>query len=609
MFGCFPRYYLRLNLGVLRGSDIESASLRRAIVRHELAHLGNSDVDVTGLTIAAGRVFAVLVAAPLVVLGITRAPRFFGQIGWRLAIVLLLVIVVRAAVIRSREHYADIAASVSGIALNEPGFLAEAFPEPDPPTPGPGPVGRLARWLGALVRMHPSSRSRVSVVADPGVLLTVGALEALTIGLTMGLSITYLSLAAALLLGGITYSTAMASLLLSLPAIGALVAGLWRATLRALATRTALPTGTTAGVGLWAGLLLGEILMRPFGSRWPAAFLADPVLGVIDAVGLLVGCLLFTRWSVGAAAAWLPAARGQSLRPALAIGQLIGAVAFGGTLGVWLSAQAAAPGFRSLVPYVLFYALLGPYTLVPILLATAFPLVLAMTSGPASAGLGPAHAVLAAALSSFLTLFVDIVVRQGVVCGAQCGFGWEAFAQHLVLTEGFALYLALALLAVIYVVRGPLRRLFGTPRRWPAGSVVADRPARGPARPLRWSLALLVLAMSLTAGYGWTRQIFLSATTLTAPVPEVDVAQPPHPPVTAGVVCSRDASLFKNVIGLGGALTQEVEVAVDAAASESPALSAFGASRKEALRSGDPHRITARSLLAIQLYCARVTAR
>ncbi len=114
VFGCFPRYYLRLNLGVLRGADAQSVSVRRAIVSHELAHLANRDVDVTGLTIAAGRVFPVLVVLPLMALGITRNPQLLGQMGWRLAVILLLVTIVRAAVIRSREHYADVTASVSG---------------------------------------------------------------------------------------------------------------------------------------------------------------------------------------------------------------------------------------------------------------------------------------------------------------------------------------------------------------------------------------------------------------------------------------------------------------------------------------------------------------
>jgi hypothetical protein len=185
VFGCFGRYYLRLNLSMLR-PDAENAVLRRAIVRHELAHLRNRDVDVTGLTIAAGRVFTVLVALPLVVLGFTRHSPFIGQIWWRLAVVLVLVIVVRAAVIRSREHYADVTASVSGIAQGEPGFRAEAFPEPEPPAPGPGVVGQLVQWLAAWVRMHPSTHRRDSVVTDPGTLLTIGTLDAVAISLTMG---------------------------------------------------------------------------------------------------------------------------------------------------------------------------------------------------------------------------------------------------------------------------------------------------------------------------------------------------------------------------------------------------------------------------------------
>lgn len=708
VFGCFGRYYLRLNLSVLRRSDDtstedSSALLRGAIVRHELAHLRNRDVDVTGLTIAAGRVFTVLVAAPLVVLGITRHSPYFGQMWWRLAVVLLLVIVVRAAVIRSREHYADVAASGSGIAGEEPGFLA-AFPDPEPPEPRHGQVARLVRPLAALVRMHPSSQQRISVINDPGTLLTVGTLEALAIGLSMGLPISYLFLASNLLFGGNLYSAPVAAFLLSLPAIGALVAGLWRATLRALATRVALPTGTAAGVGVWAGLLLGQILTRPFGARWPLAFVTDPVFGVIDALGLLVGCLLFTRWSVGAAAAWLPAARGRSLRPALASCQLIGALAFSGAFAVWLTVPLLGPRARYDAPLALLIALAGPYALVPILLATAFPLgaalrrsalpaqralwrgtsdvaalpaprlriaavlipplaalgtavmvellvrggvlhlaqtvaathglgnldssfvvlameiaptivivplVLAMTSGPASAGLGPAHAVLAAALSSFLTVFVISEYTTGVACGAPCGGfagGWKFLVSSLASAEGATLCLALVLLAVIYLIRGSLHRLRRGPRRqWPAGQTATDQPARGPAWPLRWAFVLLILALSLTVSYEQALQNLLPAT---MQPPTIAVIVPPRPtpdPVPTAVVCSRNATLYTNITSADQVLTRQAQLAGAATAADSPALSAFGTSLTEGLRTQNQNRLATRALFAIQRYCFDIT--
>lgn len=692
VFGCFGRYYLRLNVSVLRGSDAESVSLRRALVRHELAHLRNRDVDVTGLTIAAGRVFAVLVFVPLVVLGFSRHSPYLGQMLWRLAIVLVLVIVVRAAVIRSREHYADVAASHSAIAEGEPCFLAGAFPERQLPTLGLGLIGRLVRWLAALVRMHPSGQRRSSVVTDPGLLLTLGVLDALAIGLTLGFSITYLSGTVALLLGA-TYGRPLAVFLLGTPAIGALVAGLWRATLRALATQTELPTGTVAGVGFWAGLLLGEILMRPFGAHWPALFVADPVLGVIEAVSLLVGCLIFTRWSVGAAAAWLPAARGRSLRPTLAGGQLVGALAFSGVLAVWEN-MAIGPGLRSNVLAELLLALDGPYSLVLILLATAFPLgaalwrptvpvpravwldmpdaalpaprlrvgavlipqlavlgtalvvellvhdgvaglartvaaahgwaawswvvvameiaptivivplVLALTSTPTSAGLGSAHAVLAATLSSFFTVFVVTVVGSG---GSRVG--WIVFPINLILAEGFTLCLAPVLLAVIYMIRWLLRRLRrGSRRQWPADQIATDRPPRGPAWPLRWSFVLVVLAMLFTASYGWFGATLLSATFRPPPV-----AVPAPSPATrflvpTAVVCSRDATLLNGTTWLGELLTiREAQLAVAAAASKSPALNAFGGSLAEGLRTADSG-LTSRALLATHIYCSHVTA-
>jgi hypothetical protein len=696
VFGCFPYYYLRLNLSVLRGSE----AVRRAIVHHELAHLRNGDVDITGLTIAAGRVLPIAVFAPLVLVGFSRQSPYMGQVWWRLIVVLVLVIVVRAAVIRSREHYADVAASNCENTGDESGFLAKAFPEPQPSTPQPGQVRQLVRQLATLRRMHPSLQRRSSVVADPGMLLTIGALEAVAIGFTMGLSIIYLNQLFNLSLGGNVYSAFLAAFLLCLPAIGTLMAGLWRATLRALATRVELPTATAAGVGLWAGLLLSQFLMRPFGAHWPLTFVIDPTFGVIDALGLLLGCLLFTRWSVGAAAAWLPTARGRSLRPALAAGQFIGALAFSGALAIWLTLPI--PGSRSqyAAPLALLLILAGPYTLVPILLATAFPLsaalrraglptqrplwldtqevtalpapqlriaavlippiaalgiaavvelllrgrlliladhvaaahrwgtfdssfvlpameiapaiiiiplVVALTSGPASAGLGPAHAVLAATLSSFLTVFAVAEYTTGLACGAQCGGfpgGWKLFVLNLPLVEGATLCLALLTLALIYLIRGPLRRLRSSRQQWPANEPTTDRPTRRPAWPLRWTFIPLILAMSFTVSYGWAVTNLLPASMRP---PTVAVNVPPYPtntPVpTAVVVCNRMATLHINITSPNQILTREAQLASTATASDSPALRAFGASLTQGLQNKDPDRITSRALQAIQRYC------
>ena len=132
VFGAFGRYRLRLNIGVLRGGDEGSRERRAAVVRHELAHLQNRDVDVTGIAVAAGRVLIVLVTLPLVVLAVVRNATGMVDILWRVGVLIPLVALVRAAVIRSREHYADVRASVGSI----PG--PGSAPTPSPPARDPG---------------------------------------------------------------------------------------------------------------------------------------------------------------------------------------------------------------------------------------------------------------------------------------------------------------------------------------------------------------------------------------------------------------------------------------------------------------------------------------
>jgi len=684
VFGCFGRYYLRLNVSVLRGSDAKSKLLRRAIVRHELAHLRNRDVDVTSLTITAGRVLPLAVLAPLVVLAFGRQSPYLGEIVWRAIVVLILVIIVRAALIRSREHYADVAASNPPNAGDELGFVTEAFPERQLPALGSGVIGRLMRWLAVLVQMHPSGQWRSSVVADPGLLLTLGGLDSLAIGLTMGLSLTYLFEAVGLFIGAF-YGHLLAAFLLGLAAIGALVAGLWRATLRALATQTQPPTGTVAGVGLWTGLLLGQIFTWPFGAVWPTVFMAHPMLAVIEAAGLLVSCLIFTWWSVGMATAWLPAARGRSLRPTLVIGQLVGVLAFSGALELWLTDPQIGLISHTALDQLLII-LFSWYTLVPILLAIAFPLaaalcrstipvpravwlntpnvalpaprfrmgavlipplavlgtallvellahdpvshliltvtathgwgrwgqlcmlmameiaptfvivplVLALTFAHNSTNPASAHAVPAAMLSSFFTVFVVTVVETG---GSRVGWMVD-FPVNLYFAEGLTLCLALVLVVVIYLIHWPLHRLRrGSRRQWPTGQIAADHPPRRPTWLLRWSLILLVLAMFFIASYGSFGAS--SAMGIFRPPPIAVPAPSPatHLSTPTAVVCSRDSNLIIEVPP-----THEVQLAIDATTSTSPGLNAFGVSLADGLRTADPG-ITKQALLAIEVYC------
>jgi hypothetical protein len=215
--------------------------------------------------------------------------------------------------------------------------------------------------------------------------------------------------------------------------------------------------------------------------------------------------------------------------------------------------------------------------------------------------------VLAAALSTFLTALVVAEEATGVMCGAPCGGflgGWNYLVSSLSMAEGLTLYLALVLLAVIYLIRGSLHRLRrGLRRQWPAGEIVTDRPASAPAWPLRATFVLLILVLSFTVSYGWALQNLLPAT---MQPPTIAVIVPPRPtrdPVPTAVVCSRNATLYTNITSSDQVLTRQAHLAAAATASDFPALSAFGTSLTEGLRTKNQNRLATRALFAIQRYC------
>jgi len=133
-FGRFGRYYVRLDAGliVLRGTDPDGF---RAVVRHELAHLRNRDVNQTYLTVALWRAFVLLIvallAAALLRPGLMGYPRGTGVFRvapftlsalsryWApLAALAAMVYLTRNAILRSRELYADLRAAELGAGAN-----------------------------------------------------------------------------------------------------------------------------------------------------------------------------------------------------------------------------------------------------------------------------------------------------------------------------------------------------------------------------------------------------------------------------------------------------------------------------------------------------------
>lgn len=361
-FGRYPNYYLRLNYGVILDERTSGGTgTVDSVVLHELAHLRNRDVDITNLTLASVWAFVLAVATPLLMATALVSATQTLIVGAQLSVSAVLIVVLAAAVLRSREHYADVRAALSG------GRLIAGH------SSRPGVVG----WLRRAVPMHPRAARRAKAVESPEILMSWVASEALGAGVAAGLGIPYLSILIGLWLGSVErYGELIASVVYGLLVTAVVGAGACRATLCALVKGRQPPRGVAPGVALAAGVLLGTILSPAIDESWVASMARAPLITAVLFATLVVICLLFTRWLSVAASAWLPVASGKAFRPVLLTGLVPGTLAFGLWLGVWYSSLQGALDVEELFPglYVVGASFFDGVALTGLCLAWLYPL-------------------------------------------------------------------------------------------------------------------------------------------------------------------------------------------------------------------------------------------
>jgi Zn-dependent protease with chaperone function len=362
-FGGFGRYRIKITTGLARARTPERLAVARAVIRHELAHVANRDLDLTGLSLASSWVFVGAVAVPVLAIGALRAPADVPGTTWRLAAVALAVLVIRAAILRSREHDADVRASVWAVDAGDSPFDPRVFPDRGGP-----------RWqrLGGLLDTHPRSRRRAEVVDLPSKLLRTPWAEACGAGVIVGVVQSGLGTAAIEGTGNAAVGHLLLGALLGLLVASIVGTGLWRTTLRALTDGTRLPSGVATGVALGVGLIVGDLVApQRLQARVTFAWLTAPgttVLALVLVVALMVA---WCRWTVGVAAAWLPEARHRSLRPVLRSSHVVAAAALASglvmsstALGVIVTRHPLAVVIglagTTLIPVVLLPLLLAP---------------------------------------------------------------------------------------------------------------------------------------------------------------------------------------------------------------------------------------------------------
>lgn len=360
-FGRAGRRYVVLSAGLvaLRTRDPE---VFRAVVRHELAHIRNRDIDITFVTVAVWRVFLVLGLIPigLLLLAIflldpSDPDILTERLLWTTLLFTGLVTLARNAVLRTRELHADARAS-----LAEGGRegLARLFAS--------APAPAVRGWPRGALSAHPTAAERLAALSDSRPLLVLGFWEALAMGLAVSLAHDgTTSLSAGLLrtsIGGPVPDLFFAVLL----AVGVGL-GAWRTAL--YAWRGGSPAdGGAIGAGLGAGLALGKTVSERHADV-SASMLQYPITLTLFfwAVLMVITGRLVTRWLVETGRAWLEAeaVRGRP-RPGRPI--VLGGVAVAAAwIALWLTVM-----FPVAETAVYVSALLMPGAPIGLVLLTAF---------------------------------------------------------------------------------------------------------------------------------------------------------------------------------------------------------------------------------------------
>ncbi len=311
----------------------------RSVVRHELAHLRNHDVDLTYATVSLWYAFLLAGVLPVLVVVADEGASTALALGWRLLALAGVVYLTRNAVLRAREVYADVRASV-----------------PD------GPQGALRRILaglpkqhasqwGRLRSVHPDPTRRLEAVNDTRRLFPLGLLVAFGAGVAATIAYESLVTFIGIFVDDPLTMRLLAAVAFAPLAMGVVGVGVWRGAWGALAEDRARPPTWPLGLALAAGFLVGPELALERGVRLDGdRTLLETALGSgapwIAAV--VAGVVLLLAWVGAGAAVWLRAVAG-SARPRLvtAAGLVVGSALLAAFVGIFYTARDS----RSLIGF------------------------------------------------------------------------------------------------------------------------------------------------------------------------------------------------------------------------------------------------------------------
>ena len=312
VFGRHRRYYVALSGGFIAQRFYKDRESFRAVMLHELAHIQNGDVHKTCFTISLLLAFVATTLAPALFFlvwylttfhWLEAASLLFSGVVWTGAVVLSGL-----AVLRGREYYADVRASVSGQASQIDRALAALPAHEDQ---------GWRRWL----RFHPDPNERRRIVEDPSRLFRLRFAEAFGIGIAAWSVIGVVGAAVAAfmppdvwaILVILAVGKVIAPAVVFFLAIGAIGIGVWRNAFASLLKGAHPSKGTgwlaaafVAGAVPGLVMVLVEAALLSAGEQAPPFLeqLPSILLEALTSVALLVTCLLVFRWIAAAASAW-----------------------------------------------------------------------------------------------------------------------------------------------------------------------------------------------------------------------------------------------------------------------------------------------------------------
>jgi hypothetical protein len=406
-FGRLGRYYLVLNGGLI-ACFYKDRPVFRSVALHELAHFRNGDIDKTYFAMASWRAFVAVALLPFSVSMFFRPANlmpvetdYLFNISIRFAALAVMVYLIYKSVLRVREVYADVRASVHEGHTGSLDRVLTTLPD-----------SRFRRW--GFLQAHPSPAERRKTLLDTSRLFRSNFWTAFGVGTVVMLAFSsiywlfsYLSSNSGGFLGltrGEIASLCAAFILMPLVA-GFVVASIWRERFFAQVAGASSTGVSRLVLGLTLGVVFGQFLSLESVLEMETT---SPVIvffyGILWTLFLFVYLLFLVQWVKSTASAWIEATQPHPsprlvviaiLITSLVLGFLAGPMFLVYTMGIEFARDGDLIGGIGFV--FIWSFLVGASHLHMILLYIclwAFPLVSLLWRKPVSQETAPAWAFL-----------------------------------------------------------------------------------------------------------------------------------------------------------------------------------------------------------------------